>query len=64
MKIVTKNNYNKHLFTEEVIAKDINKHFGEQLVQCWNDKYWKRNSSFHLKLVEDDYKCYDGYKDL
>ncbi len=64
MKIVTKDNFNRDLFTEKVIAENVNKYFGEELIQCWNDKYWRGDSDFYLQLVEDDYECYDGYKDF
>ncbi|MCM3387243.1 hypothetical protein M3649_03740 [Ureibacillus chungkukjangi] len=64
MKIVTHDNYGRDLFTERVIAENVNKVFGEQLVNQWNDKYWDEHSDFYLKLVEDDYVLYDGYADL
>lgn len=64
MKIITKDNFCRDLFTETVIAENVNKVIGEQLVKTWNEKHWDDFSDFYLRLVEDDYELYDGYADL
>jgi hypothetical protein len=64
MKIITKDNFDRDLFTEKIIAENVNKFIGEQLVKEWNDKYWTEHSDIYLALVNDDYKLYDGYADL
>lgn len=64
LKIITKDNFDRDLFTEKVIAENVNEFIGKQLVQRWNDKYWTEQSDFYLKLVEDDYVLYDGYAGL
>jgi hypothetical protein len=64
MKIITKDNFCRDLFTETVIAENVNRHFGEQLVKAWNDRYWNEHSDYYLELVEDNYRLYDGYADL
>jgi hypothetical protein len=64
MKIVTKDNFDRDLFTEKVVAENVNEFIGTQLVQQWNDKYWTEHSEVYLALVEDDYKLYDGYAEL
>lgn len=64
MKIVTKDNYGRDLFTEKVIAENVNRVIGEQLVEQWNEKYWQEQSQYYLLLVEDDYELYDGYAEL
>lgn len=64
MKIVTKDNYSRDLFTERVIAENVNEVYGKEFVKLWNDKYWNDNSDDYLSLVDDDYKPYDGYADL
>ncbi len=64
MKIITKDNYGRDLFTERVIAENVNSVIGEQLVNEWNDRHWNDHSDYYLALVEDDYKLYDGYAQL
>ena len=64
MKIVTSDNFNRDLFTETVVAENLNEFLGKQLVEQWNEEYWTAQSEFYLKLVDDDYKPYDGYADL
>ena len=64
MKIITKDNFGRDLFTERVIAKNVNEVIGKQMVKEWNNKYWKGHSDHYLELVEDDYKLYDGYAEL
>lgn len=64
MKIITKDNYCRDLFTEQVIAENVNNYIGQQMVKEWNEKYWHENSDIYLALVEDDYELYDGYADL
>lgn len=64
MKIVTKDNYDRDLFTEKIIAENVSDYIGKQLIECWNNKYWDQYSNYYLELVEDDYECYNGYKDL
>lgn len=64
MKIITKDNFDRDLFAEEVIAENVNEAVGKQMVKTWNNKYWDDHSEYYLKLVEDDYKLYDGYTEL
>lgn len=64
MKIITKDNFCRDLFTETVIAENVNKYIGEEMVKLWNDKFWSSQSDYYLALVEDDYELYDGYADL
>lgn len=64
MKIVTKDNFCRDLFTEKVIAEKVNEVIGKQMVAEWNNKYWNDHSDYYLALEEDDYKLYDGYADL
>lgn len=64
MKIVTKDNFDRDLYSESVVAENVTKCFGEQFVELHNDRYWKDHSDSYLELVEDDYELYDGYADL
>lgn len=64
LKIITKDNFSRDLFTEQIVVKNVNEYFGRQLVKLWNDEYWHEHSNFYLELVEDDYELYDGYADL
>lgn len=60
-KIVTKSNFNKELFVEEVIASDLSKSWADRFVKHWNDKNWTEHSEIYLEVVEMDYAPYDGY---
>jgi hypothetical protein len=64
MKIITKDNFDRDLFAEQVVAENVNEAIGKELVKSWNDKQWSQHSSYYLALVEDDYELYDGYADL
>ncbi|MEX0596235.1 MAG: hypothetical protein WD512_07020 [Candidatus Paceibacterota bacterium] len=64
MKIITKDNFGRDLFIEKVIAENVNEFIGKELVEQWNDKYWRSDSQYYLGLAEDDYELYDGYADL
>jgi hypothetical protein len=61
MKIITKDNFGRDLFAEEVIAENVNEFYGREFVILWNSKHWNDHSDCYLALVEDDYKLYDGY---
>lgn len=64
MKIVTKDNFNRDLFTEEVIAENVDPIYGKELVKEWNEKNWTEYTRVYLELVDDDYEPYDGYKEM
>lgn len=64
LKIVTKDNYDRDLSVEQVVAENVNEVIGKELVQAWKDKYWNDFSDYYLELVEDDYKLYNGYEEL
>lgn len=64
MKIITKDNFNRDVFAETVVAENVNKYMGEEIVELLNEKHWTENSDHYFALVEDDYKLYDGYADL
>lgn len=64
MKIVIKDNFGRDLYSEMVVAENVSKYFGEQLVELHNEMYWNEHSYHYLALVEDDYELYDGYADL
>jgi hypothetical protein len=38
MKIITKDNFGRDLFTEWVIAESVNKYYGEEIVELLNAK--------------------------
>lgn len=64
MKIITKDNFDRDIFKEYVVAESVNRYYGEELVEAHNDKYWTGVSDTYLALVEDDYELYDGYAQL
>lgn len=64
LKIITKDNLDRDLFTEKIVAENVYEIIGKQLVEAWNDKYWNEHSDYYLALVADDYELYDGYADL
>lgn len=64
MKIITKDNFCRDLFTEKVVAENVNHFIGEQIVKSWNDRHWNEHSDYYLELVEDNYTLYDGYEEM
>lgn len=64
MKIITKDNFNLDLFAETVVAENVNKYHGEEIVELLNTKHWTETSDIYFALVEDDYELYDGYAEL
>ena len=64
MKIITKDNFSRDLFAEEVVAENVNSVYGEQLVDAWNEKHCNDYSQIFLELVEDGYVLYNGYENL
>lgn len=64
IKIITKDNFDRDLFTETVVAENVSEHYGKELVRLWNKARWTDESDIFLELVEDDYELYDGYKYL
>lgn len=64
MKIIWKDNFGRDLYTEKVVAENVDKYVGQVLVDLHNDKFWNGHSDSYLALVEDDYELYDGYADL
>lgn len=64
MKIITKDNFNRDVFAETVVAENVNKYMGEEIVELLNEKHWTEHSDHYYALVDDDYKLYDGYADL
>lgn len=64
MKIVTKDNFCRDIFKEEVIATNVTEEFGKILVDKFNKQHHNDNSDIYLQLVDDDYIPYDGYKEI
>jgi hypothetical protein len=64
MKIITRDNFDRDLFTEKVIAENVDEVMGKELVALWNDKNWFDHSQYYLALVDDDYKPRDGWAEL
>lgn len=61
MKIIWKDNFDRDLYTEIVVAENVDETVGKELVKLHNDRYWNGQSDSYLALVEDDYVLYDGY---
>jgi hypothetical protein len=64
VKIIWKDNFGRDLYSEKVVAENVDKHVGQELVKLHNEKHWDGNSDSYLALVENDYELYDGYADL
>lgn len=64
LKIITKSNFDLELFTETVVAENVSKGYGKELMEAWSDVFRKGHHDTYLALVEDDYVLYDGYKEL
>lgn len=64
MKIVTKDNFHRDVFLERVVVPQVDKVWGEAIVDALNEKYWTEHSEEFFALVADDYEPYDGYKEM
>jgi len=64
MKIITKSNFNDELFVEQVVCENIHSAYALDLINLLNEKHHTEFSSEYYALVEDDYKPYDGYKEV
>lgn len=56
MKVVTKSNFDLDNYNEVLVAENVHKYIGRELVTEWNVKYLDDRSDYYLKLVEDDYE--------
>jgi hypothetical protein len=64
LKIIWRDNFGNDLYTETVVAENVNEYVGKELVKLHNDKHWHDHSDEYLALVDDNYVLYDGYADL
>lgn len=64
MKVVTKDNFDRDLFEETVVAENVNSYYGKEIVRLLNERRWMESSDHYFELVEDDYKLYNGYAEL
>lgn len=64
MKIVKKSNFDLDVYLEVIVAENVDKQYGKELVEAWKKEHWNGNCLDYLELVEDDYVPYDGYKEM
>lgn len=58
MKIIIKDNFDRDNVSDVLVCENINKEFGEKIVNLLNIKE-SDNSPYFFKLVENDYKLYE-----
>jgi len=58
MKIVQVDNFGRDYISDELIAENVNKCFGEFLVEALNKQYSNSNSPAYYKLESDDYELH------
>lgn len=63
-KIIRKDNFDRDVFTETVVAQNVPAHTAEEMVQAWQKEHWHSHSDSYLAVVDNDYVLYDGYKEM
>lgn len=62
MKIIRVNNYDEPIVSDDLIVENVNRFYGEVIVELLN--CYARAMDEWFKLVEDGYKLYDADKEL
>lgn len=57
MKIIAVDNFDREIYSDQLICENICKAYGIKFLQLLN-KEVTDNSQWHYKLVEDDYKLF------
>jgi len=57
MKVIAIDNFDRELYSEQLVCENINKYHGINFVKFLNDGT-SDNSQWYYKLVEDDYKLF------
>lgn len=63
MKIICVDNFGRESEADTLIAENVNKYWGEQIINALNDKEHE-NSQSYFRLVEDDYVLWRGMEEL
>ena len=56
MKIIRMDNYNRELYDDVLIAKNISKMYGEKITDLFNTD--NKDDNWFYKLVEDNYELF------
>lgn len=58
MKIICVDNLNRDTYDDKLVCENIDRHYGEIVVNTLNDKLSGEHSESYFRLVEDDYVLY------
>jgi hypothetical protein len=58
MKIIIVDNFDRESSSDTLVAENINKYWGEKVVDFLNNKFSGDDSPSYFKLVEDGHKLY------
>ena len=59
MKIIVVDNFDRESESDTLVAENVNKYYGEFIVDFLNDKFSGDSSSEWFRLVEDNHKLYE-----
>ena len=58
MKIINVDNMDREMYSDKLIAENVNRFYGELIVEVLNDKHSGSNSPDWYRLVSDDHELY------
>jgi len=58
MKIICVDNFNRETHDDKLVCENIDKHYGEIVVNALNDRLSNEHSDAYFRIVEDDYVLY------
>ena len=58
MKIILVDNFDREMTSDTLIAENVEKHYGERIVEFLNNKFSGSTSPDYFRLVDDGHKLY------
>ena len=58
MKIIKVDNFNRESVSDDLIAKELTRHYAELIVNFLNERFSGHRSSIFYKAVDDAHKLY------
>ena len=62
MLIIKVDNFDRELYVDVVVCRDVKEVWGKRIVEFLNDKYSGDDNSAFFKLVPDDHKLFKGFE--
>ncbi len=58
MKIICKDNFDRESVNDQLVCENVNKFYGEMIVDFLNDRFSGDHSPNFYRLVDDNYRLY------